>query len=363
MLNPKLDYDFFSKEEYQTYARHLILNEIGINGQQRFKKAKILCIGAGGLGCPGLLYLAITGIGYLGIIDNDIISFSNLQRQILYTNKNIDNLKTISAKQKIQEINPFCKVNIYSNKLNINNAHELIKKYDLIIDASDNFTTRYIIDFICYKLHKPYIYGAIEKFEGQISVFNYKNGPRYSDIYPKNLKLEDKKCSNIGVLGVLTGIIGILQATEAIKIIAGVGEILSGKILVYDALNMSFKKIKINKIHKQTSFSEYKIIQKRNIILNINLKQKIINQECIEIIDIRQRFEYKNNHILKAINIPLKEIKYKHNLNYIRNLSVNKTIIIYCSHDSRSIIASNILNKYNIKHLRLYNGFRAWLSQ
>nr|QCI07328.1 Molybdopterin biosynthesis protein [Leiomenia cribrosa] len=360
MLNPFLNNDILSKEEYRRYAKHLILEEISINGQKRIKKAKILCIGAGGLGCPALLYLAATGINYLGIIDSDKVSKSNLHRQILYNATDINNLKTISAKQAIHNINPSCNVNIYSEILTIENAYERIKKYDIIIDASDNFKTRYIIDLTCYKLHKIHIYGAIEKFEGQITVFNYKNGPKYSDIYPKNLQLDNKKCSNIGVLGMLTGIIGILQATEVIKIITGIGEILSGKILIYNALNMSFKKITIYPVKNNIEFSLNNLIKRTNIISEKELKQKIINNECIEMIDVRQKFEYCEKHIVKSINIPLKEIKYRHNLNYIMRVSESKIIILYCSNNSRSIIASNILNNYSIKHLRLYNGFISW---
>lgn len=275
MINPQLNYNNLSKEEYKTYARHLILSKIGIRGQQRIKKARVLCIGAGGLGCPAILYLVRSGIGYLGIIDNDIVSLSNLHRQIIYKYEDINNLKTISTKYRIKNTYNNCKIYTYSYTLNINNAYNIIKEYDIIVDASDNFETRYIIDSICYILHKIHIYGAIENFEGQVSVFNYKNGPKYSDVYPKTLNLENYKCNNTGVLGVLTGTIGILQATEAIKIITGIGQVLSGYILIYNALNTSFKKIKIPLRKYNIKTLKKNTWQTNNIISTKDLKKKL----------------------------------------------------------------------------------------
>nr|QCI08067.1 Molybdopterin biosynthesis protein [Plumaria plumosa] len=248
MLNPNLKKINLREEEYTIYARHLILENIGINGQKRLKSSKILIIGAGGLGCPAILYLAALGIGYIGIIDEDRINRSNLSRQILFNQENNNQLKTICAKQRIQKINPQCKIITHSYKLTEYNAFEIIKYYNIIIDASDNFKTRYIINYTCYQLHKIHIYGGIQQFEGQISVFNYKSGPRYSDIYPKILNLKDFSCNLNGVLGIITGTIGILQATEAIKIILGVGKILHQDLLIYNSLYSSFKLIKVNSL-------------------------------------------------------------------------------------------------------------------
>nr|WCH56204.1 molybdopterin biosynthesis protein [Calliblepharis sp.] len=362
MLNPNLNKSYLSNEEYIIYARHLKLNKLSQEGQYRLKKAKILLIGAGGLGCPAIIYLALAGIGCLGIIDNDVVSKSDLHRQILYNNNHLNRLKTNCAKENLTKINPQCQINIYSSRLNKYNAQQLIKKYDLILDTSDNFDTRYLIDYICQKLHKVHIYGAIENFEGHISVFNYKNGPKYSDLYPKNLELKDKKCES--VLNVIPGIIGILQATEAIKIITGIGKILSGYLLTYNSLNISFKKIKIKyqKINSiKNSVNQENKFKNSYTINSYELNKYIKKNKKISIIDIRQKIEFKKNHILNAIHIPLKEIKSKKNIEIIQNLSNNNIVIIYCSDNSRSIIASQILNKQKIIHYRLKDGLKKWI--
>nr|QVY57905.1 molybdopterin biosynthesis protein [Betaphycus gelatinus] len=366
MLNPALNkYDLFH-EEYKIYARQIILDKLGAEGQKRLKKAKILIIGAGGLGCPAILYLASSGIGCLGIIDNDIISHSNLHRQVLYTTKNIDQLKTLSAKQKIQAINPRCEVNTYSYKFTEKNAYQLIKEYDLILDTSDNILTRYLIDDICYKLHKVHIYGAIQNFEGHISVFNYKSGSRYSDLYPKKVQNTENNCNNVGVLGMVTGIIGILQATEAIKIIMGINSILSDYLLIYNSLNTSFKKIKINTqkttINQKNNKNKINLYS-TNIIYKYDLKDKLIDNKInkLIIIDVRQAIEFEKQHIPHAINIPLKNIKTKKNIELIKMLNKKGSIVIYCSNNSRAMIASTILKQYNIHHYRLQDGLKEWI--
>nr|QCI06126.1 Molybdopterin biosynthesis protein [Dicranema revolutum] len=365
MLNPIITNFNLSNEEYQIYARQLILDNIGFKGQYRLKKAKVLLVGSGGLGCPAIVYLASSGIGYIGVIDHDIISKSNLPRQILYTIKNIHELKTILTK-KIKEINPFCEVSIYSEKFTQSNAYQLVQKYDLVLDTSDNFPTRYLINMICYKLHKPYIYGAVQSFEGHISVFNYQSGPTYSDLYPKYTPVHSNTCDNIGILGVIPGIIGILQTTEALKIILGIGRILSGYLLIYNGLDMSFKKVKIQPIKTNKPALQYdtnELSISKTIIINSYYLKNMLNQKQkkeIFIIDVRQKAEFNKKHIISAVNIPLKEIKTKKNINLIYKLSSDSRIILYCSHNSRSIIASYILAKYNIYHYRLKDGLYTW---
>lgn len=363
MLNPLLSNIDLSKEEYKQYARHLIVHDIGINGQKRLKNASILFIGAGGLASSAILYLAASGIGCIGIVDHDTVSISNLHRQILYDTYDIGELKVKAAEFKIKEINSACKVITYPYKLNLDNSINLIQNYDLVIDTCDNFETRYIIDLICYRLHKVHIYGAIQNFEGQLSVFNYKGGPRYSNLYPLHLNLENKNCNNIGVLGILPGTIGILQGTEAIKIILGTGKILSGYILIYNALNMSFRKIKINPLN-QNRYT-HKVIESG--ILNINIiafkqLQKIFIESNTIIIDVRQNIEFIQSHIKNAINIPLNYMKNKRTIEFIKNAYVNKITIIYCSSNSRAITASTILYKNKIKHYILRNGFNQYLN-
>nr|YP_010484961.1 molybdopterin biosynthesis protein [Hypnea cervicornis]UVW80655.1 molybdopterin biosynthesis protein [Hypnea cervicornis] len=356
MLNPNLNKEYLLTEEYINYARHLTLDKFNEEGQLRLKNAKILVIGAGGLGCPAIIYLVLSGLGHLGIIDHDIISKSNLHRQILYHPSNIEQLKSKVAKENLKKMNPQCKITTYCEKIHEKNAKQLIKNYDIILDTSDNFDTRYLIDDICNKLHKVHIYGAIENFEGHISVFNYKNGPRYSDLYPHYLQLKDKLCT--GVLNVLPGIIGILQATEAIKIITGIGKTLSGYLLIYNSLDLSFKKIKIKNIkHVDKVTNTY--INSKIIDIN-NLHKYIQKNHKISIIDIRQKIEFNKNHITNAFNIPLKKIKNKNNLELIKKLSSTNIVIIYCSHNSRSIIASELLSREQIKHYRLKDGFSKW---
>ncbi|MDP1744961.1 MAG: HesA/MoeB/ThiF family protein, partial [Bacteroidota bacterium] len=218
-----------NKEEIARYSRHLLLPEIGMAGQEKIKSAKILVIGAGGLGCPALQYLTAMGIGEIGIVDFDKVEESNLQRQILYSIEDIGKLKTEAAVSKLSKQNPFVKFNSYSVRLENKNAIELFSKYDLIIDGTDNFATRYLVNDACIILNKPLIYGSIYKFEGQVSVLNYtdssgQSGPTYRCLFPTPpLSGSIPNCSEIGVLGVLPGIIGTLQATEAIKIISGIG--------------------------------------------------------------------------------------------------------------------------------------------
>lgn len=363
MLNPQTHSINLSKNEYKVYARHLNLKHIGINGQKRFKQAKILFIGAGGLASSAMIYLAACGIGCIGIIDNDHIVQSNLHRQILYNWQDINKLKVISAHKKIQAINPLCQINTYPYKLNKHNAVEIIQKYDIILDTSDNFYVRYIIDYACYKVHKIHIYGAIQNFEGQISVFNYKSGLRYSDLYPQYLNLQTNSCNNTGVLGILPGTIGLLQATEAIKIIAGAGKILSGYILTYNALTLSFKKIKIRPaiINQNLRYNTVKNMSNIYTISVHNLYKKILHQpDSLLIIDVRQKVEFQIKHIKYAINIPLKQAKNIDEIERIKKNSKNKIIILYCSDNSRSIIASKIYYKYNIPHFRLENGINGW---
>lgn len=359
MLNPYLKKINLSKDEYKEYARHLILDKISMNGQKRLKKAKVLFIGAGGLAASAILYLISSGIGEIGVVDNDRVSQSNLHRQILYTEDNINELKVHAIKAKINHLKPNCKVYIYAIKLSQQNSIDIIKKYDVIIDACDNFETRYIIDKTCYQMHKIHIYGAIEKFQGQVSVFNYKSGPKYSDIYPRSLKLSDQKCNTIGVFGLLTGIIGLLQAIEAIKVIIGTGEILSGKILTYNSLNVSFKILRINtkKIKSSIDSESNEQLFNKNLISKISL-QKLIKKEKVILVDVRQNIEFSKLHIKKSLNIPIKNLNHKNTQNFFANYCQNKTLIIYCSNDSRSIIASNILHKNNIKHYRLRHGFK-----
>ncbi|MDP4187277.1 MAG: HesA/MoeB/ThiF family protein [Bacteroidota bacterium] len=239
-----------SSQELRRYAPQMILPEIGFEGQEKLKKAKVLVIGAGGLGSPVLQYLAAAGVGNIGIIDNEMVDESNLQRQVLYGGKDVGKLKTIIARQRIQELNELINVQIINLRMNDENSQQIIKDFDLIVDATDNLESRCLINHACMVLNKPWIYGAIYKYEGQVSVFNFKEGPVYTDAFPVTAQEpeSDTETNNPkGILGVLPGIVGTIQAAEAIKIITGAGTTLSGKILVLDILQPMTYIIEIQK--------------------------------------------------------------------------------------------------------------------
>jgi sulfur-carrier protein adenylyltransferase/sulfurtransferase len=279
MLNPDLDQVQLLPEEYARYSRHLILPEVGLDGQKRLKAASVLCVGTGGLGSPLLLYLAAAGIGRIGIVDFDIVDHSNLQRQIIHGTSWVGKPKIESAKSRILEINPYCQVDLYETALSAENALDILRPYDVIVDGTDNFPTRYLVNDACVLLGKPNVYGSILRFEGQATVFNYKGGwqrteawhkanaeeraklrkdgedwhydsempaPNYRDLYPDPPPPGMvPSCAEGGVLGILCGIIGVIQATETVKIILGQGRSLSGRLMLYNALDMSFRELKL----------------------------------------------------------------------------------------------------------------------
>lgn len=237
-----------SQEENKQYSRHLILDEIGVIGQERLKASKVLVIGAGGLGCPILQYLTAAGVGTIGIIDNDTVDQTNLQRQILYTHTDIGKYKTEVAAKRLAKLNPFVNFVVYVEKLTNQNALNLFSCYDIIVDGSDNFPTRYLANDAAILTNKPLVFGSIFKFEGQVTVFNYQNGPTYRCLYPNPPQANTvPNCSEIGVLGVLPGIIGSIQANEVLKIICEIGEVLSGKLFTFNVLTMEQYKLNFKK--------------------------------------------------------------------------------------------------------------------
>lgn len=236
------------KEELKRYHRQIILPELGIAGQQKLKEAKVLMVGAGGLGCPVLQYLVAAGTGCIGIIDDDSVDESNLHRQVLYSPADIGLKKAISAQSKLQVLNPYVQVTAYPERLTGQNIYDIFEQYDLIIDGSDNFPTRYLVNDTCLALNKPLVFGSVFKFEGQVSVFNYQNGPGYRDIFPEAPpEGEAPNCADIGVIGVLPGIVGTFMANEAVKIICGIGEPLSGRLLRLNALDYTTEIFKFNR--------------------------------------------------------------------------------------------------------------------
>jgi len=264
-----------SSEEISRYARHISLSEIGMEGQQKLKASSIGCIGTGGLGSPLLIYLAAAGVGRIGIVDFDLVECSNLQRQIIHTTDSIGKLKTSSAKDHILKINPSCQVDLFNQKITSSNALEILKNYDVICDCSDNFPTRYLINDACLILKKPNIYGSIARFEGQVSVFNLKeDSPNYRDLIPTPPPRElIPSCSEAGVMGILPGIIGTIQATEAIKIITNIGYPLNGRILIFNALQMRFKELTLKSNSENKNI--HKLIDYKNFCSEVTVKNEI----------------------------------------------------------------------------------------
>ena len=367
MVNTDLDNIELSLNEYKRYSRHLLLPEIQIEGQKRLLQAKILCIGVGGLGSSFLLYLAAAGIGNITILDKDFVDISNLQRQIIHRTSFLNFPKIDSAKNSIKTLNPNCKVTTCQKNLDRFNIVDLIKSHDIIIDGTDNIQTRYLIDEVSYSLSKPWVYGSIFQFEGQVSVFNYQGGPSYKDVYPLiSTNNADISCSEGGVLGILPGIVGTLQATEVLKIILGIGKILSGQLLTINTLDLQFKKSRIRKnagLFSQTiiPLSEFEhnqeIEEDPNLIEESNFNL-LLQKDLVTLIDVRSEIEFTIDHIPGALNYPLKML---YNTNTLQSLSQSsKMIVLYCNLDSRSKIGSKILESSNVACKRLKNGLYAW---
>ncbi|AYD47706.1 molybdopterin-synthase adenylyltransferase MoeB [Arachidicoccus soli] len=334
----------FSQEELKQYNRHFILEDIGETGQLKLKQAKVLIIGAGGLGCPVLQYLTAAGIGNIGILDDDIIEQSNLQRQILYTYNDIGKHKAAVAASKLALLNPFVNLKAHTERLTNKNAISLFDKYDIIVDGSDNFSTRYLVNDAAVITNKPVVFGSIYKFEGQVSVFNYRNGPNYRCLFPTppDSKLVGN-CSAIGVLGVLPGIIGALQANEVIKIICQIGNILSGKLWTINTLTMdqhllNFKKnsaILINKLED----NYFNFCGAQENLKEIKYCELIKHMSEYNLLDVRTINE-RNKYHIGGIHIPLNELPEKFN-----TIPQSKNLIVYCQSGIRSKEAITFLKK------------------
>ena len=366
-----------SSEEIARYARHISLPEIGIKGQEKLKTSSVACIGTGGLGSPLLIYLAAAGIGRIGIIDFDVVEYSNLQRQIIHTTDSIGLLKTDSAKQHIRKINPSCRVDLFNQKLTSSNALEILKAYDVICDCSDNFPTRYLINDACLILNKPNIYGSIARFEGQVSVFNLKeDSPNYRDLIPTPPPQElIPSCSEAGVMGILPGIIGTIQAAEAIKIITNIGYPLNGRILIFNALKMQFKELTLksnpeNKnIHKLIDYksfcSEVKVKDEVECdIESISIKELkvLLSQSSKEmlLIDVRNQNEYNQCSITGSLLMPLSSIESGKAIDEIKILTAKKNLYVFCKSGKRSLRALRLLKKRGIQATNIEGGIEAW---
>lgn len=360
-------------KEIRRYSRHLIIPQVGIEGQKKLRDSKVIIIGVGGLGTPLSLYLAAAGVGKIGLVDMDIVDETNLQRQVIYNEKDLGKKKAIVTKEKLQLLNPHTKIEIYPLKLTSENALGILKDYDIVADGTDNFPTRYLVNDACLLLNKINVYASIYRFEGQVSVFNYNGGPCYRCLYPEPPPAGlIPSCAEGGVLGVLPGIIGSIQASEVLKIILNIGEPLSGRLLIYNALKQKFKELQIRKnencpicssnrqINSLMDYEELCGLSQVKIDSSLEitpkeLKEKLEKSE-IKLIDVREVGEYKICHLPNAKLIPLAELKYR-----INELDTADEIIVYCHKGSRSAQAVQFLKEMGFKKVKsLEGGIDEW---
>ena len=382
MLNPNLEAIELSKEEYQRYSRHIILPEVGLDGQKRLKVASVLCVGTGGLGSPLLLYLAAAGVGRIGIVDFDIVDSSNLQRQIIHGTSWVGKPKIQSAKNRILEINPDCQVDLYETALTSANALDILAPYDVVIDGTDNFPTRYLTNDACVLLNKPNVYGSIFRFEGQATVFNYQDGPNYRDLYPEPPPPGMvPSCAEGGVLGVLCGIIGTIQATEAIKIILGAETTLSGRLLLYNALDMKFRELKLRPnpvrpvIEKLIDYQQFcgipqaqaEAAKQQQAMPEITVQElkQLLDSDAQDfvLLDVRNPNEYEIAKLPGSILVPLSEIENGSGLGKIKELTNGHKLIAHCKLGGRSAKALSILKEAGIEGTNVKGGIAAWSKE
>jgi adenylyltransferase/sulfurtransferase len=369
-----------SQEEVLRYSRHLIMPEVGVEGQEKLQKARVLIIGCGGLGSPLSIYLAAAGIGHIGLVDFDVVDFTNLQRQIAFATSDVGRPKVEATQDRIASINPNAKVTTYRTKLSSENVLDIFREYDIIIDGTDNFPTRYLTNDACVILKKPNVYGSIFRFEGQASVFWGEKGPCYRCLYPEPPSSGMvPSCAEGGVLGILPGTIALIQATEAIKLILGKGEPLIGRLLLYNALDMKFREVKLQKdpdcpvcgnnptITRPIDYEQFcgtalgqeeaaahangmKEITARELKALIDRKDKFV------LVDVREPHEYNLAKIPGSRLIPLGEVAQRAN-----ELDTAEDIVVHCRSGARSAKAIGVLQKMGFKRLRnLKGGILAW---
>ena len=373
-------------EEIQRYSRHLILPEVGMEGQKKLKASRVLCIGAGGLGSPATMYLAAAGVGTIGIVDFDTVDYSNLQRQILHGTPDVGRPKLQSAKDRLRSLNPGVTVETYDTALSSKNALDIFKGYDVVVDGTDNFPTRYLVNDACVLLGIPNAYGSIFRFEGQASVFGTKEGPCYRCLYPEPPPPGlVPSCAEGGVLGVLPGIVGCIQANETLKLLLGIGEPLVGRFLVFDALRMKFRELKLRKdpdcpvcgthptVKALIDYEQFcgVAVQPEEAptaaaggsdskeITVLELKAKMDRGEDVFVLDVREPHEYEINRIPGSVLIPLGDLPQR-----FTELDANREIICQCKSGVRSARAAAFLRDHGFKAAKnLKGGVIAWVDQ
>jgi adenylyltransferase/sulfurtransferase len=364
-----------NNDEIRRYSRHLILPEVGLAGQKKIKAASVLCIGAGGLGSPIAMYLAAAGIGKLGIVDFDIVDGSNLQRQLLHTDADVGRPKTESARETIRGINPNVEVILHNTRITSKNALDLIRPYDIVVVGTDNFPTRYLTNDACVLLKKPNVYGSISKFEGQASVFApHLGGPCYRCLYPEPPPPGTVPgCAEGGVLGVLPGIIGCIQATEILKLAIGIGNSLVGRLLLFNALDMKFHEIKLRRDPQCTVCGEHPTIRKlidyeqfcgvaasSDEVTVQDMKKALDDPKLgIKVVDVREPDEYKIARVKGVLLLPLSELPKR-----FTELDPNKRYYLHCKSGGRSMKALKFLSEQGFKYLKsIKGGITAWSNE
>jgi molybdopterin/thiamine biosynthesis adenylyltransferase/rhodanese-related sulfurtransferase len=365
-----------SAEELQRYSRHLIMPEVTVDGQRRLKAARVLCIGAGGLGSPAALYLAAAGVGTIGLVDFDNVDISNLQRQILHGTKDIGRGKLESAQDRLGDVNPEIEIELHQCRFSSENASQIAYKYDVIVDGSDNFATRYLSNDICVFARKPNVYGSVFRFEGQTTVFApHLGGPCYRCLFPEPPPPDSvPNCAQAGVLGVLPGIIGMLQAIETIKLILGIGEPLIGRLVHFDALKIKFQELNLRRdaqcpvcgenptIFSPIDYEQFCGAREDEVVPAISardLKQKMDARERFELIDVREPFEYEIACIDGAKLIPLGQIAER-----THELQREQPIVVHCHSGQRSAQAVRLLQQRGFTNVyNLEGGIDAWSDQ
>lgn len=368
-----------SHEEIHRYSRHLLIPDVGLAGQQKLKAASVLVIGTGGLGSPVALYLAAAGVGRIGLVDYDVVDFSNLQRQIIHGESRLGDLKVESARDRMLDINPEIQVDIYNEFFTSENAFEIAEPYDIIIDGTDNFPTRYLVNDLCVLTGKPNVYGSIFRFDGQASVFYAKEGPCYRCLFPEPPPPGlVPSCAEGGVLGVLPGTIGSIQATEALKLILGIGDPLIGRLLLYDALDLSFQTVKLQKnpeckicgqkpeITELIDYEEFCGIPAHDQnegsagdewdITATDLAEKLAKGNKLRLIDVREPHEQEISNLAGSELIPLGQFASR-----LSELDSSQDIVLFCKAGTRSTRALEILASAGFKKVKnLKGGINAW---
>ncbi|MDG6898293.1 MAG: molybdopterin-synthase adenylyltransferase MoeB [Nitrososphaerota archaeon] len=362
-----------SNEEKTRYSRHIIMPEVGMDGQRRLKASSVVIVGAGGLGNPAAAYLASAGVGTLGIVDDDVVEVSNLQRQVLFSEADIGRRKAEVLRSRLQSINPHVRVNLHQTRLTSANAMDVLRPYDIVLDASDNFPTRYLINDACVLLKKPDVYGSVFRFDGQVSVFSMADGPCYRCLYPAPPPSESvQSCSEAGVLGVLTGIIGAVQANQVISMLIGKGATLAGRLMLFDGLDSSFDELRIRRdpqcpvcgprptVTRLIDYEEFCGVRRAAEIEGdldpAALKAEMDGGASPFLLDVREPYEYQFCHLEGAKLIPLGQLQSRMN-----EVDRKASVVVYCHTGVRSSFAAKVLKEAGFTDVRnLTGGIESW---